>query len=267
MFYKWDCNFRKFWKFNPWNLKSQKFKLQKFKIQNLKFWTSKLWSLSFKGSHSKYQIFKGSSFGYLNFEYPRFEYTSSHFGSPKNKCRPCFKGPNYECKWNHQNSPRSQRQQGQIQIVWRISSHWFWVGPKHNFDSCFGQRWTWSRFKELSLRCRRLGWGHNCRCIGWFPCFRCKYIFCRNPRNGCQSRSNSQFLFSANSTSFYDTWSWLCFDIVTWRLCFKNEHGNQTRLHAISAIKAPLGWHLASKGDNTWEYIMVKCICWWQYDH
>jgi hypothetical protein len=33
------------------------------------------------------------------------------------------------------------------------------------------------------------------------------------------------------------------------------------------AITVPLGWHLTSKGDNIWEYTMVKHIYWWKYDH
>jgi hypothetical protein len=163
--------------------------------------------------------------------------------------------------------PKISTLKGQIQTIWCISSYWFWVGPKHNFDSCFKWKWTWSCFKELSLRSRRLRWGRNRRCVKWFPCFGCKCRLCPSLGNGCRSKLDNQFLFSTSWSSFSNTWSKLCLGRTSWWLCFKNELGNQIRLHAISAITAPLSWCLTSKGDNTWEYTMVKHICWWEYDH
>jgi len=43
-------------------------------------------------------------------------------------------------------------------------------------------------------------------------------------------------------------------------IMFLNEHGNQTKSHTISAIRAQLGWRLSLGGNNIGEYTLVKCI-------
>jgi hypothetical protein len=39
------------------------------------------------------------------------------------------------------------------------------------------------------------------------------------------------------------------------------------KITCFKAIRIWSCWHLTSKGDNTWEYTMVKHICWWKCDH
>jgi hypothetical protein len=52
VFYRRDCTFQRFWKFNIWNLKFWKFKLQKFKL----FWKFKKQNLKFQIETSEVQV-------------------------------------------------------------------------------------------------------------------------------------------------------------------------------------------------------------------